>query len=56
MKNQTTKTARIPKAPDDEGAHTRVATAQSLGHYQDKLIHCKRPADLAKFKAEFFNP
>lgn len=38
-----------PSAPDDDGAITRAATAQALAPYAAKLVHCRRPAEVAAF-------
>jgi adenylate kinase family enzyme len=54
MHKQTRKTALVPTAPDDDGAHTRAATAQILVNYTGKIIHCKSPAEVTHFKAKFF--
>jgi hypothetical protein len=39
--------AGAPVAPDDDGAITRAATAQALAASANKLVHCRRPADVA---------
>jgi adenylate kinase family enzyme len=53
MKKQISRTMITPKAPDDDGATTPVATAQILSGYASKVIHCKRPAEVARFKENF---
>jgi adenylate kinase family enzyme len=53
MQSQTTRTAIAPKAPDDDAAMTRAATAQVMGHYQGKVTRCTRPAEVAEFRTEF---
>lgn len=40
-----------PAALDDDSAN-RAAVAQVLGPYSGKLIHCRRPADVADFLAQ----
>jgi hypothetical protein len=36
----------IPKAPDDDLAITRIATAQILSGYTGKLVYCHTPRDV----------
>jgi hypothetical protein len=55
LKRQTTRKAITPKAPDDDSAVTRVATIEILSKYQEKIVRCTSPAEVAKFKAEFLN-
>lgn len=52
---QTRKTALVPKALDDDAATTRIAEAQILSKYSDKVIHCTRPVDVVKLKAQFLS-
>jgi len=35
-----------PTAPDDDGATSRDATAVTLARYTDKVIRCRRAADI----------
>lgn len=37
-----------PSAPDDDRAN-RAAVAQVLTAYEDKVVHCRRPADVRAF-------
>ena len=39
----------IPQAPDDDFAITRVATAQILAGYTEKLVHCRSPREVKLF-------
>jgi len=41
-----------PTSADDDGAMTRAATAAILMPYRDRLIHCRRPPDVAAFIAQ----
>jgi adenylate kinase family enzyme len=43
------RTPLIPKAADDDFATTRIATAQILSGYTDKLVHCHSPRDVKRF-------
>jgi adenylate kinase family enzyme len=43
------KTPVIPKAPDDDFAITRIATAQILSGYTDKLVRCRSPREVKRF-------
>lgn len=36
----------VPSAADDDARNNRAAVAQVLGPYSDKIIHCRRPADV----------
>lgn len=40
---------RIPKAPDDDGAVNRVTVSQYLEPYAEKVVQCRRPADVEQF-------
>ncbi|MCC6456140.1 MAG: hypothetical protein IT328_14395 [Caldilineaceae bacterium] len=53
MHSQTTRTVIAPKAPDDDAATTRAATAQVMSQYQEKVTRCTRPAEVAMFRAKF---
>lgn len=54
MRKQLRLTPIIPTAPDDDTATTRIATAHFLQSYAAKTIHCTRPAEVARFRANFF--
>ena len=41
----------VPAAPDDDSAN-RAAVAQVLAPYTDKVVHCRRSADVADFLAQ----
>ena len=56
MGKQIRTTPIIPTAPDDDAATTRIATAHFLQNYAAKTIHCTRPAEVARFKADFLQP
>jgi adenylate kinase family enzyme len=55
MRKQISNRAITPKAPDDDAATTRIATAEFLRKYESKLIHCTRPAEVAHFKTRFLS-
>ena len=38
--------AVAPEAPDDDGAATRAATARVLAAHGEKVVRCRRPADV----------
>jgi len=37
-----------PSGPNDDGAN-RAATADILSPYKNKVVHCRRPSDVARF-------
>ncbi|KAA3656548.1 MAG: hypothetical protein DWQ04_30780 [Chloroflexi bacterium] len=39
-----------PTGPDDDFAITRVATAEILEKYQQKLVHCRKLEDVQRFQ------
>lgn len=41
----------VPSAADDDAAWNRAAVAQVLSRYSNKVIHCRRPTDVAAFLA-----
>ena len=53
LRKQMRNTPIIPKAPDDDAATTRAATGEFLRAFQHKTIHCRRPADVARFRDGF---
>jgi adenylate kinase family enzyme len=53
LRKQIRNTPIIPKAPDDDAATTRAATAEFLRAYAGKVVHCRRPADVVRFRADF---
>jgi hypothetical protein len=49
------KRAIQPQAPDDDFAITRVATKQILSDCSQKVIHCRRQADIEQFQERIRN-
>ena len=45
----------VPSAADDDARNNRAAVAQVLSPYSDKVIHCRRPADVAAFLSQVGN-
>lgn len=45
----------VPSAADDDATWNRAAVAQVLDLYSDKVIHCRRPADVAAFLSQVGN-
>jgi hypothetical protein len=45
-----------PASADDDAAMTRAATAAILIPYRNKLIHCRRPSDVAALIAQSLSP
>jgi len=39
----------VPSDPNDDAANNRAAVAQVLGAYPTKVVHCRRPAEVARF-------
>ena len=42
----------VPSAPDDDTANNRAAVAQVLAAYPSKVVHCRRPQEVAAFLAQ----
>ncbi|MGI8857755.1 MAG: hypothetical protein ACR2JW_18625 [Thermomicrobiales bacterium] len=38
----------LPLAPDDDAATSRTATVAALAEHRQKVIHCRRPADVTR--------
>lgn len=54
-RRQTSRTALIPSAPDHDAATTRIAEAEILGAYANKVIRCTRTSEVARCRSQLLN-
>ena len=43
----------VPTDPNDDNAKNRAAVAQVLAAYPERVVHCRRPADVAALRKRF---